>query len=145
MAPKPLRGIRAPPIVFTAHEQPQFSFLHRLPHFVAHRAGSASCEFLFNPLASDRSSFKNVPFTSTAVGKTVRNHLEAAGFYGGGSAHGFRRGAMQAAAAQGASRVDLGLQAQIKTAAVVERYISTTRHQPRLERHKRSHAAMQGL
>ena len=63
----------------------------------------------------------------------MRKHLEAVGLYGGESAHGFRRGPMQAAAAQGANRNDLGLQAQIKTAAVVERYISTTRHRPRLQ------------
>ena len=135
---KTVQGDRAGPIFLTASDPPQFSFVHRLPSYIHHRLCSTTWKFLFSPLAADRASFKDSPYSSSALGKTVRKHLEAAGLYAGESSHGFRRGRMQASVAQGLSKEAVGEQAMIKTASVVAKYVSTTRHHPRLERHQRS-------
>ena len=79
--------------------------------------------------------------TSSAIGKRVKQHLETARLYAGESNHGFRRGHIQADAAAGVSTSQIGLQAQIKTSAIVELYKNPIRHLPRAERlSKRPHA-----
>ena len=46
---------------------------------------------------------------------------------------------MQALAAAGMASADIGQRVQINTAITVAKYLDSTRHVPRLDRHKRTH------
>ena len=90
--------------------------------------GSAVADLLFRPLAPDGKRFKETPLSSSAMGARLRMHLVAAGLYGGETVHSFRRGSLQNAQAVGlppSSLLDLG---QLRTPAVLERYLDSSRH-----------------
>lgn len=90
--------------------------------------GAALTGFLFKPLRSDRKGFEESALSSSSLGSRLRLHLTLAGLYEGESCHSFRRGTLQHAAAQGADRPALQEFAQLRSAAVLERYLDTERH-----------------
>ncbi len=138
---KTVRGQRAAPISVTAKGEPAHSFVHRLVMYLHQRCMEPPFRYLFSPLTRDQQGFKDEGMTSSAIGKRVKQHLETATLYAGESKHGFRRGHIQADAAAGVSTSQIGLQAQIKTSAIVELYKNPIRHLPRAERlSKRPHA-----
>ena len=113
---------------------PQFCFVRTLALYmsVARRpaapAGTEITDHLFRPLRPDRRGFKQEPLSSAALGARVRLHLMMSGAYEGETNHSFRRGALQHAASQGATLDALHAQSQIRTGAVLKRYLDTERH-----------------
>ena len=138
---------RAPPIYIQPNPgEPQFCFVRTLALYtaIARRpdapAGSEITDHLFRPLRPDRCGFKPEPLSSAALGARVRLHLMMSGAYEGETNHSFRRGALQHAAAQGAPLEALHAQSQIRTAAVLKRYLDTERHGARqVRRREESH------
>ena len=88
--------------------------------------GSAVTDHLFRPLNSDRRSFKPAPISSTALGARLRLHLMLSGAYSGETNYSFRRGSLQYSASQGAG---LDAQSQLRTEAMLKRYLDPNRHQ----------------
>lgn len=142
---KTVKCQRSGPFSLSVGNDSCHSFLSRLPSYIQRRAesGFLAPYHLFSPLAADRRCFKTSPMSASDVGKRLRQHLEHAGLYAGESNHGFRRGQMQSMANTGANSAEIGQRVQIKTAAIVDRYLDTCRHLPRLDRlanNKRSFA-----
>ncbi len=131
---KTVRGQRAGPISVTAKGEPAHSFVRRLVMYLHQRCMESPFRYLFSPLTRGQQGFKDEGMTSSAIGKRVKQHLETATLYAGESNRGFRRGHIQADAAAGVSTRQIGLQAQIKTSAIVELYKNPIRHLPRAER-----------
>ena len=92
-------------------------------------AGSAVTSFLFRPLRPDHLGFKDEALSSSALGSRMRLHLMRCGAYHGETNHSFRRGSLQHSAAAGAEMAALHVQGQIKTPAILKRYLDPSRHE----------------
>lgn len=136
---KTIKGELAAPIPLSAGPDALHSFVPRFMLFLSHLAHSSSGvhQHLFSPLTKDHKHFTDTAMTLSAIGKRVKQHLQAPGLYQGESNHGFRRGHIQADAADGMSTEQIGHAAQIVTAAIVELYKNPTRHTPRVERKRK--------
>jgi integrase len=90
--------------------------------------GSAVVDYLFRPLTPDQRSFKAIPLRTSTLSARLKLHLQAAGLYAGETCHSFRRGALQAAAGDGASTEELLRFSQLRTPAILKRYLDGERH-----------------
>lgn len=86
--------------------------------------------YKFSPSLRNGCGFATAAFSSSSIGKRLHKHLVAGGLYQGESNHGYRRGRMQEYAAEGLE-LAIGKLAQIKTLAIVERYLDVSRHEAR--------------
>ena len=92
-------------------------------------AGHPIVNFLTRPLARDKQSFKEEGMTSADLNMRFKQHLVAAGVYRGQTIHGTRRGSMQHAVhSEGRGLDEVARQAQIRTRAIVHRYLDRARH-----------------
>ncbi|KXZ45895.1 hypothetical protein GPECTOR_49g479 [Gonium pectorale] len=90
--------------------------------------GCAVQEWLFRPLTANRRRFKEEPLSSSALGARVHRHLRDAELYAGETNHSFRRGALQAAAADGLGTAELMRLGQIRSPGILARYLDRVRH-----------------
>lgn len=91
--------------------------------------GLAITTYLFRPLTRDGKSFKPAALQSNALQDRLHSYLAAAKLYNGESCHSLRRGALQAAATAGVSNAELHALGQIRTPAILQRYLDNGRHQ----------------
>ena len=133
---KTIKGHRSGPFTLTVDSDYPHSYLARLPMYLQHRfpEGAPPSAFLFSPLTTNQLAFKHTSLSASAIGKRVKHHLEQAVLYAGESSHGFKRGHMQFLSAAGMNNADIGQKVQIKTAAIIDRYLDPARHLPRLDR-----------
>ena len=87
--------------------------------------------YIFSPSLRNGCGFATTAFSSSSIGERLHKHLVAGGLYLGESNHGYRRGRMQEYAAEGLQVSAIGKLAQIKTLAIVERYLDVSRHEAR--------------
>lgn len=91
--------------------------------------GQPVTNFLSRPLGKDKKSFIERRLTSAAVARVTLQHFSAAGIEGKHTVHGSRRGSMQHAVhVLGHSTEQAGAAAQIRTPAIVQRYLDPFRH-----------------
>jgi hypothetical protein len=103
--------------------------LHQLL-LLSHRLGHPVTSFLCRPLNSDKSGFMESSLSVQAFEEDVAAHFASAGVDFHATLHGSRRGALQHHANQGANEAQLSQLAQIKTPAVLQRYLDPQRHLP---------------
>lgn len=111
------------------------------------RLGHPISSFICRPLNPSRSGFVESSLSVSAFEEDVSHHFTQAEIPYHPTLHGSRRGSLQHHSNQGALFEELAQRAQIKTPAVLQRYLDPSRHQPvRLPRdkpsNKRSHSAM---
>ena len=91
--------------------------------------GQPITNFLSRPLGKDKKSFRERGLTSAAVARMTLQHFTAAGILGKHTVHGSRRGSMQHAVhVLGQSAEQAGAAAQIRTPAIIQRYLDPFRH-----------------
>lgn len=111
------------------------------------RLGHPITSFICRPLNPSKSGFMESSLSVSAFEADVSHHFSQAEITYHATLHGSRRGSLQHHANQGVSFEQLSQRAQIKTPAVLQRYLDPTRHLPaRLPRdkpsNKRSHSEM---
>ena len=133
---KASRCERAPPVYLRPNpSQPALCFPRTLALYMWLASlpdappGSAVTGFLFRPLRPDHLGFKDEALSSSALGSRMRLHLMRCGAYHGETNHSFRRGSLQHSAAAGADMAALHAQGQIKTPAILKRYLDPSRHE----------------
>ena len=85
--------------------------------------------FTTRPLNKDKKAFSEKGLTSAAVAEITAQHFSAARISGKHIVHGSRRGSMQHAFhVLGQSAEQAGAAAQIRTPAIVQRYLDPFRH-----------------
>lgn len=85
--------------------------------------------YITRPQSRDKAGFLERCLTSAEVANRVRKHFMAAGLYLGQTVHGSRRGSMQHDVYKlGKSAEEAGQAAQIRTPAIVQRYLDPFRH-----------------
>ena len=85
--------------------------------------------FLTRPLGKDKTIFSEKSLTSAAVARIISHHFPAASITGKHTVHGSRRGSMQHAVhVLGQSAEQAGAAAQIRTPAIIQRYLDPFRH-----------------
>lgn len=85
--------------------------------------------YITRPQSRDKAGFSERPLTSAEVANRVRKHFTAAGLYKGQTVHGSRRGSMQHDVYKlGKTAEEAGNAAQIRTPAIVQRYLDPFRH-----------------
>ncbi|GLC39170.1 hypothetical protein PLESTB_001301500 [Pleodorina starrii] len=130
---KTSKGRRAPPKTLTVDSEPKHCFVRTLALFWASShapdapPGSAITDYFFRPLDPSHQRFEAGPLSSQALSMRVHKHLKDSGLYDGETPHGFRRGAIQAFAATGATDQELLEFAQLKSKTNLELYTDTTR------------------
>ena len=91
--------------------------------------GQPITNFLSRPLGKDKKSFLERKLTSAAVARITLQQFRGAGINGKHTVHGSRRGSMQHAVhVLGQSAEQAGAAAQIRTPAIVQRYLDPFRH-----------------
>ncbi len=132
---KTYRYRRAPPQAVPPHPDPVLCPVRALRDYWsacqdpnAPPANSIT-SFLFRPLHPSLTYFKPVPLSSGTLQDRLVVYLKAMREYNGESCHSFRRGALQGAQAAGASDKELHDLGQIRTPAILHRYLDTQRHQ----------------
>ncbi|KXZ45432.1 hypothetical protein GPECTOR_54g172 [Gonium pectorale] len=131
---KTSRTRRADPVFLEPNPgRPELCFPRTLALYMWRSAqpGAPGCavrSWLFRPLTSDRRGFKEEPLSSSALGARIRRHLRDADLYAGETSHSFRRGALQAAAAEGVGTAGLMGLGQIRSPAILARYLDPHRH-----------------
>ena len=90
--------------------------------------GQPITNFLSRPLGKDKKSFRERRLTSAAIATITMQRFSAAGVLGKHTVHGSRRGSMQHAVyVLGRSAEQAGAAAQIRTPAIVQRYLDPFR------------------
>ncbi len=84
---------------------------------------------IFSASTRSHNGFVDAAFCSSSIGKRLHKHLVDASLVNGESNHGYRRGRMQEYAAEGMDHAAIGKVAQIKSIAIVERYLDVSRHE----------------
>jgi hypothetical protein len=131
---KPVQGRRSDPMVVMIHPEPALCLLRRINAFsIACAApglppGCRLRRFLLRPANRGGNDFEERALTSDALNQRLGQHLSAAGVDGGETNHSFRRGALQAAHAEGVSPPLLHRLGQIRTPDVLRRYLHPSRH-----------------
>ncbi len=95
-------------------------------------AGAAPVDYLFRPLSVDRQGFADAPLSTSTLGARLRQHLGAAGIYGGESCHSFRRGRLQHELGRGMSTARLMALGHMKSPQTLMRYLNPSAHLARL-------------
>ncbi|KXZ41000.1 hypothetical protein GPECTOR_1018g287 [Gonium pectorale] len=127
---------RAPPVwLFPNPSEPAFCAVGTLALYLrlssqsAALPGVAVSDAFFRPLTADRRGFAAGPLRSAALSARVRLHLQESQLYDGETVHSFRRGALQAASADGAGTPALLGFGQLRSVATLERYLDRGRHE----------------
>ena len=85
--------------------------------------------FVTRPLGKDKKTFSESGLTSAAVIRVIAQHFSAGQISGKHTVHGSRRGSMQHAVhVLGQSAEQAGAAAQLRTPAIVQRYLDPFRH-----------------
>ena len=91
--------------------------------------GQPIINFLTRPLGKDKKSFMERGLTSAAVARVDMQYFSAAGIPGKHTVHGSERGSMQHAVhVLGQSAEQAGAAAQLRTPAIILRYLDPFRH-----------------
>ena len=128
------------PLKLQPPERANFCFLRRLWVYLAYcqERGYPVTNYLFRPMGYDRMSLKEAPMSSSSLNQTFKAQLMALGIYNGETPHGLRRGTLQATASSPTGGLlAAALQGQIKTPAVLKRYLDPHRHEGRVEKSQR--------
>ena len=126
--------VRQDPIHLTQKPDPQYCFIHRLWCYLilAHLSGFPMDHFLFRPQTSRRDCFSDTAYSSSSVNQMLQAHLAAIGQYEGETAHGCRRGTLQATVAEAGGgllgTLAAALQGRIRTPSILQRYLDPHRH-----------------
>ena len=91
-------------------------------------AGQPITDWITRPMAKDKQNFVEAGLSSAEIANRTKLHMKAAGIYSGHTVHGTRRGSMQDAYERGKSLQQIGESAQIRTEAIVKRYLDPHRH-----------------
>ena len=92
-------------------------------------AGLPVTNHLTRPQSKDKQHFLEQGLSSTVVANRVKQHLADARLYRGQTVHGSRRGSMQHDVhVLGHSPDEVAKAAQIRTAAITQRYLDRFRH-----------------
>ena len=94
---------------------------------LSHLTGHPVSHFIFRPQTPVRGQFKEAPFTSSSFLKMVQGYLGQLGMFNGETGHSFRRGTLQATAAENGP-LAAAVQGRIKTPAILGRYLDPSRH-----------------
>jgi hypothetical protein len=106
--------------------------VERLHALLAHAAlsGRPITGYLCRPLNPSRTGFLEASLSVSAFEEDVAAHFTASGIPYHATLHGSRRGSLQHHADRGTPLEQLARLAQIKTPAVLQRYLDPFRHQP---------------